>query len=293
MAGQTSTTAPDRTLELDGAAFRATVLLSDHNQRVQVLSYQGPEFSALVGELRRIAAEQGVGKVFMKADPLHRPALEAAGMEAEASITGFFDGEDAGVMSLFLVEGRRDRPHRDEEQEILDAVRRRKPTTTPAELPEGYSTRVADERDFGDLAGLYGEVFASYPYPITDAEYLRRTAASHVVYRVIRDASGQMVAAASAETNRPRRNAEMTDFATLPSQRGLGMARLLLEALEGDMRREGVPHLYTIARARSAGMNRVFANCGYEWTGTLVNNCHISGDFEDMHVWCKQTKGAR
>ena len=33
-------------------------------------------------------------------------------------------------------------------------------------------------------------------------------------------------------------------------------------------------------------MNRVFYNRGYEMTGTLVNNCHIAGQFEDMHVWC-------
>jgi hypothetical protein len=34
-------------------------------------------------------------------------------------------------------------------------------------------------------------------------------------------------------------------------------------------------------------MTRVFYNRGYVYTGTLVNNCHISGGFEDMHVWCR------
>ena len=53
-----------------------------------------------------------------------------------------------------------------------------------------------------------------------------------------------------------------------------------------------IDNLYTIARARSAGMNRVFYNRGYRWTGTLVNNCHIAGDFEDMHVWCKSVEPA-
>jgi putative beta-lysine N-acetyltransferase len=290
MASVSLATSPDRTLELKGSGFRAMAVLSDHNQRIQVLRYEGADMVSLVAELRRCGLEQGFGKVFMKADPLHRPALEAAGMEAEASITGFFSGEDAVVMSIFLSEQRRERPHRDQEEAILESVRSRKPSSKPASLPEGYTTNVAGERDFEDLAELYAQVFASYPYPITEAEYLRQTAASHVVYRVIRDGSSQMVAAASAETNRPLGNAEMTDFATLPSQRGLGLARLLLEALQGDMKRQQVPNLYTIARARSAGMNRVFANCGYEWTGTLVNNCHISGDFEDMHVWCRQAQ---
>ena len=76
-------------------------------------------------------------------------------------------------------------------------------------------------------------------------------------------------------------------FATRPDQRCLGLAQHLLAALEEDMDARTIPNLYTIARARSAGMNRVFYNRGYELTGTLVNNCHISGQFEDMHVWCK------
>jgi putative beta-lysine N-acetyltransferase len=141
--------------------------------------------------------------------------------------------------------------------------------------------------DADDLAALYGRVFASYPFPITSPDYLCKTMQSHVVYRIIRDGSGQLVAAASAETSPSKRNAEMTDFATLPSQRGLGLAQHLLAALEDDMSESAIANLYTIARARSAGMNRVFYNRGYEWTGTLVNNCHISGQFEDMHVWCK------
>lgn len=81
-----------------------------------------------------------------------------------------------------------------------------------------------------------------------------------------------------------------TDFATLPSQRGLGLAQHILAALENDMAEREILNLYTTARARSAGMNRVFHNRDYEWTGTLVNNCHIAGQFEDMHVWCKSLR---
>ena len=67
----------------------------------------------------------------------------------------------------------------------------------------------------------------------------------------------------------------------------MGLAQHLLSALEQDTAERRIFNLYTIARARSAGMNRVFFNGGYAWSGTLVNNCHIAGQFEDMHVWCK------
>lgn len=279
---------PDQKAVLDGPDFLARIVLSRHNQRIQVLDYEGDNRTGLVAALDRKGRELGFGKVFMKADTLHRPELEDAGMEAEASITGYFAGEDAVVLALFLDPDRRRRPHLDEQEQILEAVNSRRPSSGAGRLPEGYTTRVASDDDFEDLARLYRSVFASYPYPITEPAYLRETATAHVVYRIIRDGDGALVAAASAETDREHRNAEMTDFATLPSQRGLGLARHLLTALESDMRRESIPNLYTIARARSAGMNRVFANLGYEWTGTLVNNCHISGDFEDMHVWCRR-----
>ena len=69
------------------------------------------------------------------------------------------------------------------------------------------------------------------------------------------------------------------------------MAEEIYPYIEDDMEDLGIPNLYTIARARSAGMNRVFHNRGYGRTGTLVNNCHIAGRFEDMHVWCKRLPG--
>ena len=143
--------------------------------------------------------------------------------------------------------------------------------------------------DADDLAGLYARVFASYPFPITEPDYLVSTMETNVVYRIVRNPAGKIVAAASAEIDLEHHNAEMTDFATLPETRGLGLAQHLLSALEDDMAERRICNLYTIARARSAGMNRVFFNHDYSWTGTLVNNCHIAGGFEDMHVWCKNT----
>jgi putative beta-lysine N-acetyltransferase len=190
-------------------------------------------------------------------------------------------------MSLFLDPDRRERPFADEQDGILDAIRSRPADSSVPDLPDGYRLLLAGPADADELAELYREVFASYPFPITEPDYLVATMHSHVLYRIVRDGDGDIVAAASAETDAAHRNAEMTDFATLRSERGLGLAQHILAALEGDMGEREIPYLYTVARARSAGMNRVFYNRGYLWTGTLVNNCHIAGQFEDMHVWCK------
>lgn len=211
-------------------------------------------------------------------------------MVFEATISGYFSGQPAVAMSLYLNDDRMEQPFKSEQAEILQAISSRPPDPSVPELPEGYCMAIARADDIEELASLYRSVFDSYPFPITDADYLMSTMNSHVVYRVVRDTEGVVVAAASAETCRRHRNAEMTDFATLPSQRGLGLAQHILAALEDDMAVRSIPNLYTIARARSVGMNRVFYNRGYTMTGTLVNNCHISGQFEDMHVWCKSVE---
>jgi len=281
----------DTVVSLSGDGWEAEAILSDHNRRLQVLSYGGPNLAGLVEGLRNAAAARGYGKLFLKAPPLERPALEAAGMTAEATIWRYFRNADAVVMSLFLDLKRLHQPFAEEEAEILEAVTARAPEPEPRDLPGGYLEATATEADVPDLARLYGQVFASYPFPITDPEYLGATLRSHVVYRIIRDGSGEVVAAASAETDREEGHAELTDFATRPDQRGHGLALRLLAGLEQEMGERGIGGLHTIARARSFGMNRVFFNRGWELTGTLVNNCHIAGRLEDMHVWCGRAGG--
>jgi putative beta-lysine N-acetyltransferase len=272
---------------ISGEGFAVEVVLSELNQRIQVVDYRGDDLETMVEELENQGRERGFGKIFLKAAPSDREPLEVAGMCAEATIEGYFAGEPAVVMASFLDDERQLRPCVDRQEEILETIQARPADPSLPELPAGYTMAVARPEDAEDLAALYGSVFASYPFPIVDPEYLVATMASHVFYRLLRNGDGTVVAAASAETDPELRNAEMTDFATRADQRGLGLAQHLLAALERDMEERGIPNLYTIARARSAGMNRVFYNRGYRWTGTLVNNCHIAGRFEDMHVWCR------
>jgi putative beta-lysine N-acetyltransferase len=286
-ACEASTDRFDTQVFITGTDFAAEVLLSDFNRRIQVLSYQGPDLTGLVDELQCRAREHGYGKVFIKAHAGDQQAFEDAGMSREAEIYGYFAGAPAVVMSTFLSRERASQPNQTREESILSGIHEREVDPSVPDLPDSYQMLPARSADAAELAALYRQVFASYPFPITDPDYLVQTMRTHVAYRIIRDGSGAVIAAASAETAPKYRNAEMTDFATLPDQRGLGLAQHLLASLEQDMSERNIRNLYTVARARSAGMNRVFHTRGYEWTGTLVNNCHIAGQFESMHIWCK------
>jgi putative beta-lysine N-acetyltransferase len=98
---------------------------------------------------------------------------------------------------------------------------------------------------------------------------------------------GELVAAASMEPGGAPGAVEMTDFATLPSHRGEGLATVLLSRMEDAAREARERVAFTIARAVSFGMNITFARRGYRFSGTLVNNTQIGGAIESMNVWYK------
>ncbi len=268
-------------------SFRAEIIPSVVNRRLQVLSYDAEDAEGFVAALIERAQRQRFTKVFLKARATDAEALIAAGMIYEATIRGYHNGEDAAVLALFLEATRREQPALGEQDEILSAVGATSRRACAPSLPEGYRLSLAHSDDVAELAALYAKVFASYPYPIDDPGYLRETLESHVVYAIVRDGTERVVAAASGETVPALRNAEMTDFATLPDQRRRGLAQHLLTTLETEMGERGITNLYTIARARSFGMTKTFHACGYDLTGTLIQSCDIAGGFEDMHVWCK------
>ena len=137
------------------------------------------------------------------------------------------------------------------------------------------------------MSALYGRVFETYPFPIVNPAYIRRTMASHVVYFGIW-LTGTLAALSSAEIDLQAHNVEMTDFATLEPYRGRSLATGLLKAMEADMTHRNIATAYTIARAPSFGMNITFARMGYTFAGRLVNNTNIDGGFEDMNVWYKR-----
>ena len=96
---------------------------------------------------------------------------------------------------------------------------------------------------------------------------------------------GRIVAIAAAEIDLVNKNAEMTDFATLPKWRGMGFAGMLLGYMDTKARKLGIKTAYTIARAVSHGMNSVFKNRGYNYSGLLENNSQICGSIQSMTVW--------
>jgi putative beta-lysine N-acetyltransferase len=144
----------------------------------------------------------------------------------------------------------------------------------------------ASAKDTKEMAALYRQVFATYPFPIHDPEYLRKTMDNDVVYFGVWH-DGMLVALSSCEIHSGISNAEMTDFAAMPDHRGQNLALHLLLCMETELKQRCIGVAYTIARAYSFGMNITFARAGYIFAGTLTNNTNIGGQIESMNVWYK------
>jgi putative beta-lysine N-acetyltransferase len=268
---------------------RSLVQHGPYNNRTYLMKLDPADLPELVNELAELCARHGYSKSFAKVPATAVELFTAAGYREEARVPMMLGGTDAVFLGLYLDEQRALERQPERVAEVL-AIARAKANTG-----SGAGTEVVVEEtsasDAGEMAAVYRQVFASYPFPIHEPDYLAETMNSHVRYFCVRE-HGRMVALSSAEMDRSSGSVEMTDFATLPPARGRGLAVRLLAHMESAMRAQGDMHTaFTIARSFSPGMNVTFARTGYTYAGTLTNNTNISGCIESMNVWYKALGG--
>jgi len=243
-------------------------------------------------DLIDLARDNNYSKIFAKV-PEHLAVVFAeAGYVEEALIPSFFSGKEAAVfMSFFLKPERMAEVNLSDMENVMDIVRQRNQTKRLPLPRKRFSLRKCNKTDIPVLAEIYKKVFASYPFPINDPAYLAETMDSHVDYFAI-ETDGKIISVSSVEKDLDDKNAELTDFATLPRWRGNGFAQLLLAEMECYIKKLKIKTAYTIARAISPGMNIPFKKSGYSFCGRLRNNTNISGRIESMNVWYKSINNA-
>jgi putative beta-lysine N-acetyltransferase len=260
----------------------------NENKRVYLIKLDKRDLNEIVHEIENLAKKKHYGKIFCKVPEWARDRFENHHYRLKASIPRFYQGkENVYFMTKFLNPKRRLLTTKDKNKIQTNLkLARVKAAKRPPKSSLRYQIRKLRERHVETLSHLYEKVYDSYPFPITEAAYLRQTMQSHIDYfGIFIDKS--LIAASSAEKDIEASNAEMTDFATLPHFRGKGLATALLVDMENEMKNQKIRTLFTIARALSPGMNITFARCGYKYSGTLINNTQIFGHIESMNVWYK------
>lgn len=258
------------------------------SNRVYIMSLNSKNTSTIIKIAENLAISNEYTKIIAKVPERSVKEFIANEYLEEARVPEMFHGVETGYfMCKYFDEARRIDQHMDIIKEVIEESEksRKKSKKEKREIKVRKVEKMSND-DINDMTDLYNQVFKTYPFPITDPDYIATTMHEQVDYYGIR-IKGRLIGLASAEFDYESNFAELTDFAVAEEYRQQGLASQLLEAMENDLKDRDILTYYTIARAKSPGMNRTFSSLGYTFAGTLVNNTNIGGDIESMNVWYK------
>lgn len=258
------------------------------NNRVYIMKLAPDEIHDIIRYADDLAHREGYTKIFVRVPESSVGIFAENGYCTEATVPFFFYGEEPAVfMAKYLDIGRKEVRDAALAASVLSMAFSHAGERASHALPDGFSLMHAHAGDAAAIAGMYQTIFKTYPFPITDPEYIRHSMQGTTRYFIIRK-SHLLAAVASCDIDAAAQNMEVTDFATGPLFRGRGFASLLLHAMETEMKKEGITLSYTICRALFGPINTVFAGAGYQFGGQLPNNTNICGSIESMNVWYRR-----
>lgn len=276
--------------EIEGDNYTVNVFFDYYNRRLKILDYEAEDYTAMIQRLAWLAESNDFDKIFVKAGHEDFQKFLSHGYMMEGVLRYYFRGQDAFVLSRFSSTSRmRNDALLEEAKLIEDLIYNSAPAAGRLPLPDEIELVRASNRHIPALVSIYRSVFETYPSPLTSADFVKSTMERSCLY-TLATRNDEALAVACADISKKHSNAEMTDCATFPHARGQGLMQHILTALEDDLREKEIMTAYTLARAGSVGMNRVFFRLGYEFSGRLVNNCDIFGQFEDMNIWVKRLR---
>lgn len=261
------------------------VKVDEFNQKIKIVSFEG-EVENLVDRLMTLSNKNKVGKIFYVSPKEKIEEFKAEGFIMEAKVYNFLNGKPGYFLSKFVTDERKMSMVIPEEEEVLIKSREYADEDYEYDKYNKYFIRNASKEDAKQLAELYDSVFETYPSPMNNPDYIKFVM-DHDVFFKIAVYENKIVSAASADMDPINLNVEMTDCATDRSHRGKGLVGRLIFELEKELKNKQYKVLYSMARSISTGMNIVFSKHDYEYSGRLVNHCHICGKFEDMNIWVK------
>ncbi|WP_027400355.1 putative beta-lysine N-acetyltransferase [Anaerovorax odorimutans] len=258
------------------------------NNRIYLMHLAKEDMPDILIKLDLMADKHGYTKIIAKVPKSVSEDFIKDGYAKEAEVLGYFKGkEDCLFMAKYMDKKRQSEVDKELNKKVLDIAESKEIfDINKYHFSEEFSFRKANLSDVNKMAELYSKVFDSYPFPITEPEYIIETMKTNVIYYGI-FRGNKLLALSSCEMSLKDENVEMTDFAVLPEYRGYNFANFLLSNMEKEMKKINIKTAYTIARSASYGMTITFAKGGYTYAGRLKSNTQIGGKIEDMSVWFK------
>jgi putative beta-lysine N-acetyltransferase len=267
-------------------SFSSSISADEKNRRLVVNGYTQSTKPSLFGrQLIDLAIETKLEKVWLWALPIDVSEFLRCGYRLEGSL--FCGNYEEFIVSLayYVSEARGHSDKLHSENDIIHSVRT-DPINPTRGLPHGVELKLLNETFARQISQLLTKVFVSYPSPVESPQYIRSLIQEGNIFAGA-FSQGKLISVAAAYPDRILNRCEMTDCATIEQYRRHSLSERLLWMLEQEVQRHGSFSLYTLARAQSYGMNRVFHKLGYRYQGRLINNCHIAGSYEDMNLWLR------
>ncbi len=264
------------------------IVVDEVNKRIIFYQYDEEVLCDKLKKIVKTEKEHEFEKISIYTEESNIELVDSLDLIYEGKIDGFYNGEDAYIYSQFINPERYYSKYKQEQEKLIETViNKYDGTIEELILLDQFEIRKADITDSIEMASVFSKVFETYPTPMDEPKYIKKIMQEETLFSVITH-KDQIVSIASADINPKYNNAEITDCATLPSFRGNGLLSHIIYHLEQRLQANNVPNLFSLTRAISTGMNHVIAKHGYEYRGTLIQNCDISGSFEDMNIWVKQ-----
>ncbi len=265
--------------------MQSNILEDKASKRIYVTKLCNKDVPHIIEYLNNISSKNGATKIIVKVPATYCPLFIQHGFQQEAYIPRFFtDKTDVVFMCKYLNEERK-KPEK-EHLKAFQGMFENSPSTCIKTLNREFQIRELDIKNIPAMISVFKAVFESYPFPIFDAHFLQQSMLNGTRYFGV-FAGTELIAVSSAECDTVHKNAEMTDFAVLPTHRGMCLASHLLTTMEQTLLAEEYHTVYTIARLYCIPMNKTFYNAQYQFSGTLTQNTQISGSIQSMNVWYK------
>jgi len=270
----------------------STIQHGPYNDRTYLMKLDPNDTAEIIPFIDKLCNKENYGKSFAVISQEVLPEFLRNGYKIEACVPDFYSTDNAGYFLGKYYNSSREKIN-NSKLKPLEAMYPREtkkaaPAITPG-LPAGYTIKQVPPEGCSEMAILYSKVFADYPFPITDPDYLKEIYGSLTDFIGIYHGS-TLVAVGSGEKDTEYKKAEVTDIAVDPEYRGKKLSYLLIDAVEQNMKHNNYRICYTIARLPSIGMNRAFLAGGYLFGGTLFNNTRIGTGIESMNVWYKHIR---
>lgn len=257
----------------------------DFSDRLYIMKFPNEGNADLLKNLSQFAIDKGYTKIVGKIPQQKLNIFLQNGFKMEASVPKFYKGRGTCCFVSKFTNPERavynPEPLNQFNQFLDDYIVGENPT-----FSDEFGFRQLTPDDAPAMVEVFKQVFKTYPFPVHNKGYIVHTMENDVCYFGAFK-NGELCSISSAEMDIANKNAEMTDFAVLNSDRGKGLSKTLLIFMEEQMKLKGIKTLYTIARLNSIPMNKTFLGAGYSYAGTLINNTNISGGIESMNVLYK------